>query len=591
MVTTNSERLRLRLSVFMQAVAITAVTTGLLAVLLSWQGSNLARDTARKGLQDLAREMTEALAIGTGAAIRFRKADDIRTEMALTMDRSGGTAVHALAFDAEGTALAVLPDGAVSPALQGLAARALSGGTAVTSDDGLTLVSLSFAKDGRPQGGIVVQWSDAQMQAAIAAETLRLRLQALAVFVVLAVGAALAFRSLISTPIRRIDRAMDKVAASDFDRRIPETRRGDEIGALARNLDEMRARLGDAATADAERHSAQEDQARVVDRLREALRRLAEGCIACRIDETFPPEYEPLREDLNTMAERLAEALGGVVQSAARIQTGADMISRSSDELSRRTENQAATLEQSVAAIEELTQSVRSAAEDTRKVADGIGRTRQAAVESQQVVQNAVAAMGEIRKSSDQISRIISVIDDIAFQTNLLALNAGVEAARAGEAGRGFSVVASEVRALAQRTSESAREIKGLIQSSAAEVLRGVDLVDQTGAALSQITEEVVDLSGLAGVIATTISSQSSGLGEISLGMNQLDQVTQQNAGMVDQAASAHHAIRQEAEQLSAMVARFQLDPAMPQETLPTEGALPPEEDGDSWPRMQVAGF
>ena len=123
------------------------------------------------------------------------------------------------------------------------------------------------------------------------------------------------------------------------------------------------------------------------------------------------------------------------------------------------------------------------------------------------------------------------------------------------------------------------------------EVLRGVDLVDQTGAALSQIPEEVVDLSGLAGVIATTISSQSSGLGEISLGMNQLDQVTQQNAGMVDQAASAHHAIRQEAEQLSAMVARFQLDPAMPQETLPTEGALPPEEDGDSWPRMQVAGF
>ena len=462
MVTTNSERLRLRLSVFMQAVAITAVTTGLLAVLLSWQGSNLARDTARKGLQDLAREMTEALAIGTGAAIRFRKADDIRTEMALTMDRSGGTAVHALAFDAEGTALAVLPDGAVSPALQGLAARALSGGTAVTSDDGLTLVSLSFAKDGRPQGGIVVQWSDAQMQAAIAAETLRLRLQALAVFVVLAVGAALAFRSLISTPIRRIDRAMDKVAASDFDRRIPETRRGDEIGALARNLDEMRARLGDAATADAERQSAQEDQARVVDRLREALRRLAEGCIACRIDETFPPEYEPLREDLNTMAERLAEALGGVVQSAARIQTGADMISRSSDELSRRTENQAATLEQSVAAIEELTQSVRSAAEDTRKVADGIGRTRQAAVESQQVVQNAVAAMGEIRKSSDQISRIISVIDDIAFQTNLLALNAGVEAARAGEAGRGFSVVASEVRALAQRTSEVGTRNQGL---------------------------------------------------------------------------------------------------------------------------------
>ncbi len=568
-----SDRFRLRLSVFLRAVAITAVTTGLLAALLSWQGARLASDVAREGLRALATEMTEALTVGTGAAIRFRKADDIRAEMALTLDRSDGAALRAMAFDAAGAMIVATPDDA-SPEAQALAVQALASGKATVSADGLTLVRLSSGKDGKPQGGIVVEWSDAHLQSWIAQETLLLRLQALAVFVVLAAISALALRAIISMPLRRVDRAMGSVAAADFNRRIPETGRGDEIGALARNLDQMRQSLGTAAAADRNRQEDQAEQARVIDRLREALRLLASGCLSCQIDEAFPPQYEALRADLNSMADTLAATMGEVVLSAARIQDGTDTISKSSGELSRRTENQAATLEQSVAAIEELTQSVRSAAEDTRKVADGIGRTRTAAVDSQTVVQQAISAMSAIRAGSDQIARIISVIDDIAFQTNLLALNAGVEAARAGEAGRGFSVVASEVRALSQRTSESAREIKGLIQSSAAEVLRGVDLVDKTGAALTQITNEVVDLSGLAGTIATTISNQSSGLGEISLGMNQLDQVTQQNAGMVEQAAAAHHAIRQDAENLSQLVARFRIDTARAAAALGDPGAF-----------------
>ena len=550
-----------RASVLLRAVAITAATTGILAALLSWQGAALARKVAREGMTELAEEVTASLTTGTAAAIRFQKKQDIAAEIRTALQRAEGTALRAIAFDATGVPIVSEPPatGEELAAMQALAEMALASGSAVSAD-GLAIAQISHGKDGKPQGGIVTQWSDAVLNGRITEETLKLLLQSTVVFAILAGLAALALRAMVSQPLARLGAAVDRVAADDFDAAVPGIERGDEIGALARNLDGMRLHLGEADRAATLRAADQAELAQVMDRLRETLGILAAGDLATRIDESFPAEYEALRGDVNGMAATLCETLGQVVQSARRIHESADIISNTSDDLSRRTENQAATLEQSVAAIDELTHSVRSVAEDTRKMADGIARTRQAAVDSQGIVQEAVAAMSEIRSGSDQISRIIAVIDDIAFQTNLLALNAGVEAARAGEAGRGFSVVASEVRALSQRTSDSAREIKTLIQSSAAEVLRGVDLVDRTGAALTQITGEVVELSGLAGTIATSIGGQSSGLNEISLGMNQLDQVTQQNAGMVDQAASTHHAIRQDAGHLSALVARFRLD-------------------------------
>ena len=550
-----------RASVLLRAVAITAATTGILAALLSWQGAALARKVAREGMTELAQEVTASLTTGTAAAIRFRKTQDITVEIRAALQRAEGTALRAMAFDATGAPIVSEPPatGEKLAAMEELAKKALASGSAVSAD-GLTIAQIARGKDGKPQGGIATQWSDAALNSRITEETLKLLLQSTVVFVILACLAALALRAMVSRPLVRLGAAVDRVAASDFTATVPGIDRDDEIGALACNLDRMRLHLGEADRAAAECAVGQAELAQVMERLRATLGILASGDLGTRIHETFPAEYEALRGDVNGMAATLCETLGQVVQSARRIQDSADTISRTSDDLSRRTENQAATLEQSVAAIDELTHSVRSVADDTRKMADGISRTRQAAVDSQAIVHEAVAAMSEIRAGSDQISRIIAVIDDIAFQTNLLALNAGVEAARAGEAGRGFSVVASEVRALSQRTSESAREIKTLIQSSAAEVLRGVDLVDRTGAALTQITDEVVELSGLAGTIATTITGQSSGLNEISLGMNQLDQVTQQNAGMVDQAASTHHAIRQDAQHLSALVARFRLD-------------------------------
>jgi methyl-accepting chemotaxis protein len=472
----------------------------------------------------------------------------------------------AVDFDAGGAVITVVPPDRMPDAgqLSGLIKQALAKASSVNGASGLERVELARSGDGKPLGGIAILWSDVNLQTAIAAETLRQRGIALGIFVVLAILAAFALRSIIVLPLRRVDRAMASVADAHFDIAVPETRRRDEIGELARNLDHMRESLGAASEAEAHQHRAADEQVRVIEVLRQTIAELAEGRLNCHIDEVFPAEYEPLRLDLNQMLATLSGTLSEVVAAAERIRTGADTISQSADDLSHRTENQAATLEQSVAAVEQLSQSVRSVAEDTRKVAVIVQRTRTETESSYAIVQEAVVAMSDIRKSSDQISHIISVIDDIAFQTNLLALNAGVEAARAGDAGRGFAVVASEVRALAQRTSDSAREIKTLIQSSATQVLNGVNLVDRTGEALTSITREFAGVADLAGGIATAISNQSTGLGEVSLGMVQLDQVTQQNAGMVEQATVQHHAIRQDAEHLAEMVARFRLGDTMP---------------------------
>lgn len=370
----------------------------------------------------------------------------------------------------------------------------------------------------------------------------------------------------VTTPLSRLGEGMKAVSNQNFDRVIDDTDREDEIGALANILINFRDKLQKAQDAESAREILQKEQEEAIDQLSKALTALADGDLGAHIEVEFSGDYDTLRRDYNRTLENLNETIGSVVTGADTIGKRVNKMSKSSDELSRRTENQAATLEETAAALDELTVSVKAAATGAKEVERIVADARTDADESGPVVHNAVSAMAEIEKSSDEISQIIGVIDDIAFQTNLLALNAGVEAARAGDAGRGFAVVASEVRALAQRSSDAAKEIKGLISGSSEQVRRGASLVGEAGEVLTKIVDRIAHISGLIGEIASGAEEQSTGLGEINIGVTQLDQVTQQNAAMVEDATASSHALNGDAERLTEMVSRFKL-PGQPKIT------------------------
>jgi len=386
---------------------------------------------------------------------------------------------------------------------------------------------------------------------------------------ILILGAALAAGALalvtrviarsISHPLIEVKQGLTQLADGNLATRIGGTGRQDEIGEIATALEVLRDRLQQAKEQETE--MLQGAQQRVVRALSVGLRNLSTGNLTQPIDEPFAEDYETLRLDFNNTLDTLTQTIGQVVEASESIRARSAEISHASEDLSVRTENQAAKLEETAAALDELTASVKSAAESAREVEKVVNQARTEATESGTVVQGAVDAMNEIEQSSEQISQIIGVIDDIAFQTNLLALNAGVEAARAGDAGRGFAVVASEVRALAQRSSAAAKEIKLLISASTQHVDRGVDQVGRAGSALARIVDRVTEISSLVSDIASGAREQSVGLAEVNIGVTQLDQVTQHNAAMVEESTAASLALKQEAAGMATLVAQFALRP------------------------------
>ncbi|EKN00101.1 methyl-accepting chemotaxis protein, partial [Acidocella sp. MX-AZ02] len=384
-----------------------------------------------------------------------------------------------------------------------------------------------------------------------------------------AIGSYFAIAAWVSNPLTRLRDAMARLSGGDLAAEVPEMGRKDEVGQMAgavmvfkqaglekQRVEEEARRT--AATAEAERAQAAAAReqaaamlAKVVESLADGLERLSVGDLMFRIDQQFSDEYEKLRTDFNKAVATLQQTMQQIAANAQGVRASAGEITQSSDDLARRTEQQAASLEETAAALEEITATVRKSSEGANEARGVVNEAKLDAERSGLVVGETVTAMGGIEESSKKISNIIGVIDEIAFQTNLLALNAGVEAARAGDAGRGFAVVATEVRALAQRSADAAKEIKTLINASGAQVQVGVRLVNETGQALTRIVEQVARLNVLVTDIAGSAQEQATGLAEVNSAVNQMDQVTQQNAAMVEESTAASHSLAAEADELA----------------------------------------
>ncbi|MFN7103002.1 MAG: methyl-accepting chemotaxis protein [Pseudorhizobium sp.] len=287
---------------------------------------------------------------------------------------------------------------------------------------------------------------------------------------------------------------------------------------------------------------------------------LADSNLVHRLHDEFEPAFEPLRLDYNTSVNRLQATMKKVASSATTMSVGTDEIAHSSADMSRRIEQQAASLEQTAAALDEITATVRRSAECALEAALAASGARSGTERSGQVMSQAAAVMGEIDDSSTRISQIIGVIDDIAFQTNLLALNAGVEAARAGDSGRGFAVVAQEVRELAQRSAKAAKEIKTLISSSSDQVKRGVKLVGDVATALEAVTAKVGEIDVVLSEMARSSQEQATGLAEVNIAVNQMDEVTQLNAVMLGKATDASARLKSAAAEMCALIGEFRID-------------------------------
>jgi methyl-accepting chemotaxis protein len=351
--------------------------------------------------------------------------------------------------------------------------------------------------------------------------------------------------------------AMQKMAA-EFETAVGGIVKAAVAGDFSQRVD-LAGKTGMVLNVGAAINSLCENVATALDDLVQMFNGLADGNLAQRITNDYQGNFALLKDNANKTAEKIGTTISEIKASAREVTNASAEISTSTTDLSQRTEEQAASLEETSASMEEISATVKKNAENAQQANRSAVATRQVAERGGEVVAQAVSAMARIEESAGKISDIIGVIDEIARQTNLLALNAAVEAARAGEAGRGFAVVASEVRSLAQRSSQAAKDIKGLIINSNGQVKDGVELVNKAGASLTDIVASIKSVADLVAEIAHASSEQASGIEQVGKALTQMDEVTQQNSALVEENAATAKTLEHQAKVMDERVAAFRL--------------------------------
>jgi methyl-accepting chemotaxis protein len=340
-----------------------------------------------------------------------------------------------------------------------------------------------------------------------------------------------------------IQAIVDAALAGDLDRRIDMEGKEGFFLELSKGINQLISTVGDSFS----------DVNRV-------MQSMSNGDLTQKITEDYSGSYGDVKEAINSTIDRLEDVVGKILDSSEFIRNSSEEISAGNNNLSQRAEEQASTLEETASSMEELTSTVKNNADNAQQANQLADSARTLAEKGSGVVKEAVVAMGEITTSSKKIAEIISVIDEIAFQTNLLALNASVEAARAGEQGRGFAVVATEVRNLAGRSATAAKEIKDLISESVQKVDAGGKLVNESGETLNEIMDGVKKVGDIISEIAASSMEQASGIEEVNKAVMQMDEITQQNAALAEQASASSESSVHRATDMTKMIGFFKIN-------------------------------
>jgi len=366
-------------------------------------------------------------------------------------------------------------------------------------------------------------------------------------------------RDLISS-LKRLQHVMEDIADDHLDVTVEGHKRRDEVGAMARSVVIFHQTAIDKKAADDALVAERAEQSRIIrTELGGGLQALREGDLRHRIVGDFPNEYAELKSNFNEAMQSLSVVMRTVTENADSINNGASEIRTATDDLSQRTELQASNLQDSSHTMKNIVNTMQSVAQNASSVNLAISDVNEESERSSLIVKQAIDAMGTIEENAGQIAQITSLIEGIAFQTNLLALNAGVEAVRAGEYGKGFMVVAGEVRGLANKTSEAVQQITGLVSRTHSNVNNGVELVGKTGTALQTIANQVAEMAAGMNNMAEQANAQSDAIKDVNTLMDGIDGVAHQNAAMVEETSAATVNLSQQANGLAQTVARFKI--------------------------------